>query len=176
MKRWIQGQECGATRQPFSPKVPSGVGHRPLPGCALCNSLEWEREEGLLAPFWGCGYLTWNLGSQVASSLLLHPAVLESLLTKQLRLIIMQSLTLSFRFFHQILDPELTTGSFPSEVKECTVVESILVCWSRGLYPNPGSCADLFHHLILNRPLTSLDFSPHLFSEGVYQVSLMPML
>ena len=81
-----------------------------------------------MAPFWGCSYLTWNLGSQVASSLLLHPAVLESLLTKQLRLIIMQSLTLSFRFFHQILDPELTTGSFPSEVKERRGVESVLVC------------------------------------------------
>lgn len=83
---------------------------------------------GFLAPFWVCGYLTWSLGSQVASSLLLHPAVLESLLTKQFRLIIMQSLTLSFRFFHQILDPELATGSFPPKVKEHRVVERVLVC------------------------------------------------
>lgn len=26
MKRWVQGPECGATRQPFSPVAPSGVG------------------------------------------------------------------------------------------------------------------------------------------------------
>ena len=55
---------------------------------------------------WGRGDLNWRLGSLVGSSLLLHPAVLESLLTKQFRLIVMQPLTLSFRLFHQILGLE----------------------------------------------------------------------
>lgn len=60
----------------------------------------------------------------MGSSLLPHPAVLESLLTEQFRLMVRQPLTSSFRLFRQILGLEF--GYFLL-VREHRAVERILV-------------------------------------------------
>lgn len=73
--------------------------------CSLQQLGTGERG-GPLGSVWGCGDLSWRLGSLMGSSLLPHPAVLESLLTEQFRLMVRQPLTSSFRLFRQILGLE----------------------------------------------------------------------